>query len=319
MTPTPAENSQLKALIARQRASLYNLLLDPMQRAARRCAKVLDDKQALDETLQHQLQRLPYATFMYVMDASCRQLSDNASHAGLVGKDFNRDRSDRPYMQQLDPERDMTLSEAYLSLRANRPSVTAVQKIQRDGQLLGYLGADFDLRDLPLTREHYEQPGQWRQIKGDPAIRGQVFKQCRIDSALDGQIDLVIPVLAELMAQNGIFHGKLHFSSSRATVWSLEDPYRFHILSHEELMDPDICLAYPHYPYPKDAMVPVESIRPILDTFKHLRFADQTFYLRAGSINIFNGIVGLNFSCDGSHYIPYDQFLARDSAFWEGM
>jgi hypothetical protein len=319
MIPASSDNSQLRELIARQRTSLYNMLLDPMQRAARRCAKVWGDKKALDEALLHQLQRLPYATFMYVLDSKARQISANASHTGLVNKDFERDRSDRPYMQRLDPHREMSLSEAYLSLRANRPSVTAIQKIYRDGQLLGYLGADFDLRDLPLTRVHYEQPGQWRQIKGDPAIRGQVFKQCRVASALDEQIDSVIPVLAELMAQNGIFHGKLHFSSSRATVWTLQDPYRFHILSHEELMNPDICLAYPHYPYPEDALVPVESIRPILDTFKHLRFADETFYLRAGSINIFNGIVGLNFSCDGSHYIPYDQFLARDSAFWDGM
>ncbi len=319
MITASSENSQLRDLIARQRTSLYNLLLDPMQRTARRCARVWNDRQVLEETLMHQLSRLPYATFMYVMDEHCRQLSSNASHTGLISKDYNRDRSARPYMNDLDPTRDMTLSEAYLSLRANRPSVTAIQKIRTQGQLLGYLGADFDLRDLPLTRVHYEQPGQWRQIKGDPAIRGQVFKQCRIESPLDGQIDLVIPVLAELMAQNGIFHGKLHFSSSRATVWSMDDPYRFHILSHEELMDPDICLAYPHCPYPKEAVVPAESIRPILDTFKHLRFADETFYLRAGSINIFNGIVGLNFSCDGSHYVPHEQFLARDSDFWEGM
>ena len=47
-------------------------------------------------------------------------------------------------MQNLTESKDMTLSEAYLSLRENRPSVTAVQRIFRDGQLLGYLGADFD-------------------------------------------------------------------------------------------------------------------------------------------------------------------------------
>lgn len=319
MSPDDAKRNPLQRVIARQRDSLYNMLLDPMERAARRCANVWGDKQALDRTLLHQLQRLPYATFMYATDIQRHQVSDNAAHSGLVSKDFGRDRRDRPYMQNLDPRRNMTLSEAYLSLRENRPSVTAVQKILKDGALLGYLGADFDLRDLPLTREHYEQPGQWRQIKGDPVIRGQVFKQCRIDSAMDQQIDLVIPVLAEMMTQNGIFHGKLHFSSSRATLWSLQDPYRYHILSHEELMDPDICLAYPHVSYPKDALVPAESIRPLLDTFKHLRFADETIYLRAGSVNIFNGVVGLNFSCDGSHYVPYDQFLARDSAFWDGM
>lgn len=318
MTRT-TDDSELRRLIGRQRASLYNMLIDPMRRSARRCAQSWGDKALLDETLVRQIQRLPYCTFMYAMDPQARQVSENASQQGLVPSHFDRDRSDRPYMRQLDPGSDMSLSESYLSLRANRPSITAVQKIQRDGELLGWLGADFDLRDLPLTRELYEQSGQWRQIKGDPAIRNQVFAQCRVESAMDRHLDLIIPVLDELMTQHGVFHGKLHFSSSRATIWTLDDPFRYHILNHEELMDPEICLVYPTCAYPTEAMVPAEAIRPILDTFKHLRFSDETIYLRAGSVNIFNGIVGLNFSCDGSHYVPFDQFLARDSAFWAGM
>ena len=41
--------------------------------------------------------------------------------------------------------------------------------------LLGFVGADFDLRELPITSKLYDEPGYWRQIKGDPAIRGAVF------------------------------------------------------------------------------------------------------------------------------------------------
>lgn len=313
------DDSALRTLISRQRASLYNMLIDPMRRSARRCAQVWGDKALLDETLTKQIQRLPYCTFMYAMDTDAIQVSENVGQQGLVASHHGRDRADRPYMRQLDAKNDMNLSESYLSLRANRPSITAVQKIQQDGELLGWLGADFDLRDLPLTRELYEQPGQWRQIKGDPSIRSQVFAQCRVESGMDRQIDSIVPVVDELMTQHGVFHGKLHFSSSRATLWTLADPYRYHIINHEELMDPEICLAYPTCPYPADALVPAKAIRPILDTFRHLRFSDQTIYLRAGSVNIFNGMVGLNFSCDGSHYIPFDQFLARDSAFWAGM
>ena len=312
-------DTPLQQVVARQRTSLFNILLDPMQRAACRCAKVWGQKEKLDQTLMESLHDLPYGTFMYVVTPGGIQVSDNASHTGPDPKQLGRDRSHRPYMQNLDPEQEMTLSESYISLRVNRPSITAIQRITRDGAFLGYLGTDFDLRDLPLTREHFQQPGQWRQIKGDPSIRSQVFQQCRIESPLDKEIDLIIPVLEELMEENGIFHGKIHFSSSRATLWSIQDPFRYHILNYEELVDPDICLAYPPCDYPEDAVVPKGQIRPILDTFKHLRMADETIYLRAGSVNIFNGIVGLNFSCDGSHYIPYDQFLARDSEFWEGM
>jgi hypothetical protein len=45
---------------------------------------------------------------------------------------------------------------------------------------------------------------------------------------------------------------------------------------------------------------------------------DETIYLRSGSLNIINGIVGLNFSCDGSHYMPVEDFLEKGGDFWFG-
>ncbi len=45
---------------------------------------------------------------------------------------------------------------------------------------------------------------------------------------------------------------------------------------------------------------------------------DETIYLRAGSLNIFNGMVGLNYSCDGSHYMPWGQLLEKSLGFWIG-
>ena len=50
-----------------------------------------------------------------------------------------------------------------------------------------------------------------------------------------------------------------------------------------------------------------------------LRLIDTTIYLRTASINIFNGMISLTFSCDGSHYMRYDKFLAKGTAFWSGM
>lgn len=312
-------DSPLRQRILRQRATLHNMLVDPMQRVAKRCAKAWGDKPALDHLLLESIPKVPYVTYLYALDPNGRQISANASPDGLIESDFGRDRSQRPYMQNLPAGRDMSLSEAYISLRASRPSVTAIQRVYLHNELIGYLGGDFDLRGLPITKELYSEPGRWRQLKGDPAIRGYVFQQCRIKSRLDENIDLILPVLEELVIENGVFHLKVHFSSSRATLWLLDDPYRYQLLEFDDLVDPDVCLAFPHRDYPTEALVPRDQIRPILETFKHLRYADDTIYLRAGSINIFNGIVGLNFSCDGSHYIPVEQFLARDSAFWEGI
>lgn len=45
---------------------------------------------------------------------------------------------------------------------------------------------------------------------------------------------------------------------------------------------------------------------------------DETIYLRSGTLNIFNGYVGLTFSCDGSHYMPWREFLDKDLGFWLG-
>ena len=71
--------------------------------------------------------------------------------------------------------------------------------------------------------------------------------------------------LTELITVHGVFHAKLHFSSSRATLWLMDDPYRFRIHSIADLTDADLCLAYPRHDYPSDALVPADSVREILE------------------------------------------------------
>jgi hypothetical protein len=135
---------------------------------------------------------------------------------------------------------------------------------------------------------------------------------------MDQQLATVLGVVAELMLYHGVFHVMLHFSSSRAVIWLHDDPYRYRLLDIAALIDPDTCLAYPRQPYPADALIPAERLREVLDSFSHLRLMDEMFYLRSGTVNVFNGIVGLTFSCDGSHYVPYEEFLALDREFWIG-
>ena len=180
---------------------------------------------------------------------------------------------------------------------------------------LGYLGADFDLRNLPATPVLYEESGHWRQIKGDPSIRGAVFLQCRIDSPMDLNMDKGLSILEELLTHRGVFQCQIHFSSSQATIWTVMDPYRYRILDQDALGDPDICLVYPLQDYPPDALIPEADIGRILANLRSLRMADENIYLRMSSINIFNGMVSLTFSCDGTHYLRYDEFLGSDSPF----
>lgn len=303
--------------IARQRDALNDMLREPLARIARECSDAWNDRRKLDAVLTDALASLPMCKYLYALDTNAIQISDNISRDGLIEKDFGRDRSDRPYMNERVPSAGFLLSQAYISLRARRPSLTAIQNVRdASGRVLGFVGADFDLRNLPLTGKLYDEPTHWRQIKGDPAIRGTVFHQTRSNSLMDTHIDTVLGVMEELMADHGVFHGKLHFSSSRATIWLTDDPYRYRLLDIDALIDPDTCLIYPHQPYPADAVVPRDKVRPILDSLRDLRFMDEMFYLRAGSLNIFNGMVALTFSCDGSHYLPWDEFLGKGADFW---
>ena len=145
-----------------------------------------------------------------------------------------------------------------------------------------------------------------------------VFLQSRVESKMDQNFDLTMSILEELLTDKGVFQCVVHFSSSRVTIWMEDDPYRYRLLEHDALSDPDICLVFPSRPYPVNAEIPRQDIQKILSTMKSLRMSDSTFYLRTASINIFNGTISLTFSCDGSHYIPYLEFLIKGSAYWFG-
>jgi hypothetical protein len=240
----------------------------------------------------------------------------NVDQTGIVPEHLGRDRSQRPYMKEPVPGWGFLLSDAYISLRAHRPSLTALQVVRRDNQAIGYLGADFDLRNLPVTSELYEEPGYWRQVKGDPAIRSGVFQQCRVESPMDGNLEPALSIVEELLTQRGVFQCQIHFSSSQATIWTVDDPFRYRILDHEALSDPDICLIYPPRAYPAQVAIPQHDISAILATLRALRLSDPTFYLRTASINIYNGMVSVTFSCDGTHYMPHLEFLMKGTSFW---
>ena len=217
--------SNLQESIDRQRNILKGWLSSSLSLIAEDCKHSWPQREALEARLIAGLAELPYCKYLYLLDANARQITANASRAGLIESYYGRDRSQRPYMAQALAGNTFSLSDAYISQNARRPSLTAVQVIHGDkGELLGYLGADFDLRELPATQALYQQPGQWMQLKGDPAIRAGLFHQARAVSQMDERMDKVLDILTELMTVHGVFHAKLHFSSSRATLWAIERP-----------------------------------------------------------------------------------------------
>jgi hypothetical protein len=309
-------NNTLKNSIKIQRTILSKALSKPLYFIAKKCIPVWKNHEKINKQLLKGFNKIPYCTNLYVMQKNGIQISDNISSTGLSVKHYGRDRSNRPYMTEMKATMEFYLSSAYVSLNASRPSLTAIQVIKKKKAVLGFIGVDIDLRDLPVSVPLYQESSQWQQIKGDPSIRGTVFQQGRVESLLDKNSAEAISILEELFTQRGIFQGVIHFSSSRATIWVVDDPYRYRILAPEAFIDADICMAYPLHPYPENALIPKKSIKPILKKLQKLRLADDTLYLRSASINIFNGFISLTFSCDGSHYIPYIEFIEKDLSFW---
>lgn len=313
-------SNTLKHTINAQRASLKDMLGNTLSQFARELPLLMADADKLDVHLVDMFSKLKMCKYVYVLDENAHQISSTVSRYGPDEESRGRDRSERPYLHHMyDETIDFNLSEAYISRNKKRPSLTAVQTIRNpSGQRLGFLGVDYDLRELPHSEMIYAEPDQWRQIKGDPAIRGGLFLQQRIESMMDRVVDDVLSMHEALVLDHGIYHFQLHFSSSRTNIWHVDDPYVYRILTMEELTDTNIFLAYPPRPYFERAIVPAADVRKILKQFKGLRFADETIYLRSGSLNIVNGKIGLNFSCDGTHYLNYSEFLAKGLEFWFG-
>lgn len=312
------DTASTQQLILAKKAALAESVEKPLGQLAARAAEIWPDADALDQLLAAGIGIIPHCHLLYAWDVNGIELSSMVQSGKIDPSWRGRDLSQRPYLKNHLPFKGIMLSSVYLSEYVPRLCVTALQAVSRDSQLLGFIAADFAVDDLPAEAPLAAPPMRWQQFRGDPAVRGQLFLQTRVTSLLDKHIDAVNDLMLRLIQQHGVFHVKIHYSSGRCSLWLLDDPYNYRLHGVEEIIDPDICLAYPLRKYPGDAKVTPAEIRKTLEEFKALRFADETIYLRSGSLNVMNGMVGLTFSCDGSHYMPAWEFLQKDLAFWIG-
>ena len=159
-------------------------------------------------------------------------------------------------------------------------------------------------------------PDRWLQIKGDPSVRAFLFQQSRVDSLFDSEIDRIHEIVNELLMHKGAFHVKVHYSSSQLTCWFADDAYRYRVYVKEEVLAPGFLDQFRDCSI--DHLQPVidaKNTMAILKEFRRLRTTDQTIYLRNGSINRVNGLIGMTFSCDGAHYIDHKTFFEKLETF----
>jgi len=306
--------------ITRQREMLTDLLTVSMFKLARRLAPLMDIRHALELLLIDEIEHMRYCRSLYALDTGGNQVTASIGRSGVDRSQYARNCVGHGYLRNIIGVSDFRLSDVYFSENDMHPSITAIQVMRnRERQRVGFLGADYDLRELPHTGAICRKLQQSRRFRDDPAVCGGLFGESRGDGALDRRLDDVLGLLHELVSERGVFHGKLHFSSCRVAVWFTGDPFRYRLLGLDGLASTDIRLAFPCRPYPDAAQVPVQQVLPVLERLRMLRFIDDNVYLRSGSLNIFNGTVGLNFSSDGSHYMNFRDFLQKDPHFWSGL
>lgn len=310
--------TQLQQAIFSKKAALADAVIPPLTELAVECEKVWPYADRIDSILQAAFPTMPHCHLLYAWDLDSIEISSMVQKDNIDPSWRGRDLSERPYLKNNLPFKGIMLSSVYQSQYTHQQCITALQAVSREDVLLGFIAADFALSDLLNDDDLIAPLGHWQQFRGDPSIRGTVFMQQRTQSQLDENIDAFNKQIENLISKHGVFHVKIHYSSGRVSLWLLDDPYNYRIHGVDEIIDPDICLAYPLHAYPKDAKTTPGQIARVLYEFQLLRFADETIYLRSSSINIMNGMLGLTFSCDGSHYMPADEFLDKNLAFWVG-
>ena len=159
-------------------------------------------------------------------------------------------------------------------------------------------------------------PETWLQIKGDPSIRAQLFQQQRMESLFDTAIDRVHEIAHTLLTQKGVFHMKIHYSSSQLTCWFARDPFCYEKFVREEVFDEGFLDRFPDTDHAgRRPVLNANDIQRLVGEFKRLRLTDQTIYLRNAAVNVINGMINMSFSCDGTHYIDQHTFFAKLDRF----
>ncbi len=155
-------------------------------------------------------------------------------------------------------------------------------------------------------------PQRWLQIKGDPSVRAFLFEQQRVESLFDTSIDQVHALVTALLTRKGVFHAKIHYSSSQLTCWFARDPFCYEKFLREEVLEEGFLDRFPDADHAgRTPVIDAAGIDRLLGEFRRLRLTDETIYLRNVAVNLINGMINMSFSCDGTHYIDHKTFFAK--------
>ena len=215
-------------------------------------------------------------------------------------------------MRDLVPAWGFLLSEPYIG-QLEQPTITALQLVRSYKTVLGFVAANFDLRNLPVTSEFYTDSENWCHPQSDDFTKSQIGQSSIARSQMDVTLHTSLMTLENLITERGVFQCEIHFSGNMATIWQLNDPYKYQLLDNKMLTNREALNNYQIQQYPENAKIPRSVVPDIIEHIIELRQDKDPVSLRCASINLFNGKIGLGFYCDSIYFTHYDDFLDKHS------
>jgi hypothetical protein len=306
----------IKQTISEQRKVLIDLLEPIMLNLSKACSFFWSDLNVLDKVLNTHFTSIPHCHLIYALDNLGKQKSSNINANGIDMSYRNQDLSRRPYSVSLFSKRQFTLSPVYISHTTEHPCISAVQPVVDEQQFLGFIVADFDMRRLPLSVNCSNPFNPQPQQQPDFDVPKSLQSRGRATNFFDKYLTDIHRILNNLISEHGVFHVTVHYSDAKTVLWQVDEPYQYRLYNAEQMLSPDMCLAYPRHSYFDSATISTRVVHQVLERFRTLRLVDDKIYLRSGSLNIMNGMISLTFSFDGSQYMLAEVFLTKDLSYW---
>lgn len=142
--------------IRQQQDALAQILHEPIAQIANDSIALWSRHSCLENILLVYFSRIPYCAGLYALDTAGKQITEYVTRDGAAIGTIGCNHTDQPYMRKLKPAQRFLLSDIYFNQRQHFLSFTAIQIVSDNDDVLGYIGADFDLRDLPLTSEWFQ-------------------------------------------------------------------------------------------------------------------------------------------------------------------
>jgi len=142
--------SSMENMVVKQRELLQATIESQIKPFAQQLSPFMGDDAALEKELQRLKSTLAHYKNVYVLDAKGRQITASITPTDRDVSRIRSDRSKRPYMEGMYSGSNFKLSDGYISKKKRNPSVTAIHTVKGNvDELMGFVGIDYNLSDLP--------------------------------------------------------------------------------------------------------------------------------------------------------------------------